>query len=109
MRRDALPLEKLGEWDGVPKMRVLPNAVDWAGHSAERFEKRVEWNESRIMWWLNEGGAKPTTKVVWMLEKVGPCCSLWRPVSLSLLSRTSGSGRKARLTRSSVGCSRALC
>lgn len=43
---------------------------EYAGRTATRFEKRIEWNEGRIMWWLMEGGAKPTTRVVFLLEKV---------------------------------------
>ncbi|KAL7413400.1 30S ribosomal protein S16, partial [Mrakia frigida] len=68
-RRDALPLEKLGEWDPVARDRALPGVEEYAGRTATRFEKRIEWNEGRIMWWLMEGGAKPTTRVVFLLEK----------------------------------------
>lgn len=69
LRRDGVALEKLAEWDPLPKPRVLPNGLEYAGRVATRLEKRVEWNPERIMWWLNHG-AEPTHRVVWLLEKV---------------------------------------
>lgn len=60
-RRDARPLEKLGEYDPIPR----------AGPS-ERLEKKVEWNAERIKYWLGVG-AEPTETVVKLLEKVSGC------------------------------------
>lgn len=83
--RDALPLEKLGEWDPEPKMRrILPNAetgvadLSYAGKQAVRFEKRIELSGEKIRWWLEEGGAVPTKSVVKLLEHVRPFHDLSR-------------------------------
>ncbi|CDZ97988.1 RP-S16, MRPS16, rpsP [Phaffia rhodozyma] len=73
-RRDGMPLEKLGEYDPTPKNRKLSAAeggMNFAGRDATRYEKRVEWNEERILWWLKYGKAEPSTKVVTYLEKAG--------------------------------------
>lgn len=75
--RDALPLEKLGEWDPEPKMRrLLPSAeqgiedLSFAGRNATRLEKRIELSGDKIKWWLEKGGAQPTKAVVKLLEQV---------------------------------------
>lgn len=60
------------------KLTAAEGGRNVAGRDATRYEKRVEWNEDRIRWWLKEGNAQPTTRVVFLLEKV-------RSLSLSLV------------------------
>lgn len=73
-RRDARPLEKLGEYDPIPR---LPS-VDHLPSSSKVFggetvevpkEKRIEWDVGRIRYWLGVG-AEPTRSVVKLLERV---------------------------------------
>lgn len=82
--RDARPLEKLGEYDPVPRPRafVVPKLQpdrpvvssgialpDAGGVSKEIKEKRLEWNTERISYWLSVG-AQPSPPVAKMLDKV---------------------------------------
>jgi small subunit ribosomal protein S16 len=73
-RRDAKPLEKLGEYDPIPRVpstSVLgPSANVFGGEKVEvKKEKRIEWDVERIRWWLGVG-AQPTKTVVKLLERV---------------------------------------
>ena len=72
--RDARPLEKLGEYDPIPRVpssSALPpqSKVFGKEHGAVRKEKKVEWNVDRIRYWLGVG-AEPTRTVVKLLERV---------------------------------------
>lgn len=83
--RDARPIEKLGEYDPVPRpVRQAPaaqpkRAEDRPGYNGEVIrsgivakpvlEKRMEWNEDRIKYWLNTG-AQPTKSVFRLLYRV---------------------------------------
>lgn len=78
--RDARPIEKLGEYDPVPRPRVFrvpqmnPDApVLSSGLPAQqdlsRLEKRLEWNSERIKYWLTKG-AQPSKPLAKMLDKV---------------------------------------
>ncbi|KAL7418816.1 37S ribosomal protein S16, mitochondrial [Cryptotrichosporon argae] len=75
-RRDARPLEKLGEYDPIPRLppgAVLPPAAAvWGGTDKVEMqrEKRIEWNVERIRYWLDVG-AQPTRSVVKLLERGG--------------------------------------
>lgn len=86
-RRDALPLEKLGEYDPIPRppptSTSLAHAVANSFHLASRApevaresrEKRIVWDVERIRYWLGVG-AQPTESVVKLLERVSRCsCS----------------------------------
>lgn len=74
-RRDARPLEKLGEYDPIPRtpaaFAALPPKANVFG--PQKFEvpkeKRIEWNVERINYWLSVG-AEPTRSVVKLLERV---------------------------------------
>ncbi|KAJ9093931.1 hypothetical protein QFC20_007016 [Naganishia adeliensis] len=82
-RRDALPLEKLGEYDPIPRpaptSSSLAHAIEKSFHLAsraptadelrERREKRVVWDVERVRYWLGVG-AQPTESVVKLLERV---------------------------------------
>lgn len=73
-RRDARPLEKLGEFDPIPRVPAnykLPTSTQIFGTEAPVLpkEKRIEWNVDRIKYWLGVG-AQPTKTVVKLLEKV---------------------------------------
>ena len=73
-KRNALPLEKLGEYDPIPQIRYaadIPSAskVFNGENFAVPVEKRVTWDEKRIRHWL-EMGAEPTPSVVRLLEMV---------------------------------------
>lgn len=73
-RRDAMPIEKLGEYDPLPrtpKDYKLPvsHQVFGARTKAVPKEKRIEWNVERINHWLSVG-AQPTPSVVRLLERV---------------------------------------
>ena len=89
--RDARPIEKLGEYDPVP--RPVRNSVasasrtrseDRPGYNGQvitsgitneiRLEKRLEWNESRIKYWLGTG-AQPSKPVARLLDRV----RIWNP------------------------------
>ena len=83
--RDARPIEKLGEYDPVPR-RVRPaqmhhmhgeNRPGFNGQIISpgiqtdvRMEKRIEWNENRIKYWLNTG-AQPRKPVARLLDRAG--------------------------------------
>lgn len=82
--RNARPIEKLGEYDPVPRL-VYPskpsrNSEDRPGYNGQIItsgvlrnlptEKRIEWNEDRIRYWLNTG-AQPSKPVARMLDKAG--------------------------------------
>lgn len=80
--RDARPIEKLGEYDPVPRIRkFLAPQVGQHGNAAvtssglpseedlKRKEKRLEWNTERIRYWLSVG-AQPSKPVAKMLDKV---------------------------------------
>lgn len=74
-RRDAKPLEKLGEYDPIPRLPSvsdLPSSSKVFGNEVgiTPKEKRVEWNVDRIKYWLGVG-AQPSLTVVKLLERVG--------------------------------------
>ncbi|TXT05003.1 hypothetical protein VHUM_03823 [Vanrija humicola] len=74
-RRDARPLEKLGEYDPIPRVPVgtkLPSSAYVFGEEKTELpkEKRIEWNVERIRYWLGVG-AQPTRSVVKLLERGG--------------------------------------
>lgn len=72
-RRDAKPIEKLGEYDPlprVPKEYKLPTSTQVFGKQPILpKEKRIEWDVERINYWLSVG-AQPTKSVVRLLERV---------------------------------------
>lgn len=85
--RNARPIEKLGEYDPVPRpprdAAVSPAAVrteNRPGYNGEKItsglpgavklEKRLEWKEDRIRYWLNTG-AQPSKPVARLLDRVG--------------------------------------
>ena len=85
--RDALPIEKLGEYDPVPRpvynqlvhQHKQRSSEDRPGYNGEVIQsgmldkpvmqKRIEWNEERIKYWLNVG-AQPSKPVFKLLYKV---------------------------------------
>jgi small subunit ribosomal protein S16 len=91
-RRDAKPLEKLGEYDPIPRLPgtspfmshhssgpssssgVISPAASALAHGLKK-EKRIEWDVERIRHWLDVG-AEPTETVVKLLERVS-----WNGVS----------------------------
>lgn len=82
-RRDALPIEKLGEYDPIPRLPARDASVFnpdlssinmralFANGPVEgvRPEKKIVWNSERIKWWL-ANGAQPSETVVSLLERV---------------------------------------
>lgn len=73
-RRDARPLEKLGEYDPIPRVPAstkLPSSSYVFGEEKTvlQKEKRIEWNVERIRYWLGVG-AQPSRPVVKLLERV---------------------------------------
>jgi small subunit ribosomal protein S16 len=85
--RDAKPIEKLGEYDPIPRppsaaIATRPSSI--ASTSSQRvlssgindgkvqMEKRIEWNAERIQYWLSEG-AQPSKPVARLLDKVSGC------------------------------------
>lgn len=91
--RDARPIEKLGEYDPIPKIpssSALPSSSKvFGGNEAGvevRKEKRIEWDVERIKYWLGVG-AQPTRSMVKLLERVSAAStSLNEITSLVLLS-----------------------
>ncbi|KAL1407076.1 37S ribosomal protein S16, mitochondrial [Vanrija albida] len=92
-RRDARPIEKLGEYDPIPRVpevEKLPSSsyVFGAEQTALQKEKRIEWNVERIRYWLGVG-AQPSRPVVKLLERAGvlttphPWQHPWSPAPLS--------------------------
>jgi small subunit ribosomal protein S16 len=88
-RRDALPLEKLGEYDPIP--RPAPPTTTLAAAIAQSFhldskgrdaamkevrEKRIVWDVERVRYWLGVG-AQPSEAVVKLLERVSLLLRLW--------------------------------
>lgn len=84
--RDALPIEKLGEYDPVPKpeydqptpsrQQAGENRPGYNGeviksgiHVKPVLRKRLEWNEDRIRYWLGVG-AQPSKPVFKLLYRV---------------------------------------
>jgi small subunit ribosomal protein S16 len=63
--RDAKPIEKLGEYDPVPRIQGTGPGAGTPGKG----EKRVEWSSDRIRYWLGVG-AQPTKSVAALLERV---------------------------------------
>ncbi|UZJ54680.1 hypothetical protein CBS101457_004000 [Exobasidium rhododendri] len=82
--RDARPIEKLGEYDPIPRPRASAgrNASNSDASTSQRvltsgvadgklpLEKRIEWNTDRIKYWLGEG-AQPSKPVARLLDKAG--------------------------------------
>ena len=69
-----MPLEKLGEYDPIPRVpsiAALPPQAKVFGKEiwSAKKEKKIEWNVQRIRYWLGVG-AEPTTSVVKLLERV---------------------------------------
>ena len=72
--RDARPIEKLGEYDPIPRVpsiAALPSQAKVFGpdRGVTKKEKKIEWNVERIRYWLGVG-AQPTRTVVKLLERV---------------------------------------
>jgi small subunit ribosomal protein S16 len=74
--RNARPLEKLGEYDPVARLKSvqdIPMANRIFGNKQKKapeiVEKRIEWDVERIKWWLGNG-AEPTKTVLRLLEQV---------------------------------------
>ncbi|WVW81913.1 ribosomal protein S16 [Kwoniella bestiolae CBS 10118] len=74
--REGKPLETLGIYDPIPKLRagvVVPPQANVFGNEAEgliKKEKEIKWNVDRINYWLGVG-AEPTRSVVKLLERGG--------------------------------------
>ncbi|CAO1638293.1 unnamed protein product [Parajaminaea phylloscopi] len=89
--RDARPIEKLGEYDPVPRVPKFrpppfnadapvlssglpqpPSGTTSASSSTDQpaREKRLEWNTERIRYWL-QVGAQPSKPVAKMLDRAG--------------------------------------
>lgn len=68
-RRGARPVEQLGFYDPKPQVvrEPSPSLLEIGKLTVE---KRIEWNKSRVQYWLKQG-AQPTDKVEWLLEKAG--------------------------------------
>lgn len=81
--RDARPIEKLGEYDPIPRTRPAaspaqaklqqPTGLFTSGIQptieSTRLEKRLEWNSDRIKHWLSVG-AQPSKPVARLLDRV---------------------------------------
>ncbi|WWD22459.1 ribosomal protein S16 [Kwoniella shandongensis] len=80
--REGKPLELLGKYDPIPRVRIDDPVIGGGGipppaanvfgsdPSLVRKEKKIEWNVERIRWWLGVG-AEPTRTVVKLLERGG--------------------------------------
>ncbi|ORX34726.1 ribosomal protein S16 domain-containing protein [Kockovaella imperatae] len=73
--RNALPLEKLGEWDPIPQVTSFrdlhPSSFVFGKQTVPPVkERRVIWNEERIKYWLAQG-AEPSDSVTKLLELGG--------------------------------------
>jgi small subunit ribosomal protein S16 len=81
----ARPLEILGTYQPIPIVLPPPSlspngsirGTEWGPRQSKREaatqevgEKRVEWNESRVRWWL-ERGAEPSKRVERLLISAG--------------------------------------
>jgi small subunit ribosomal protein S16 len=79
--RDARPIEKLGEYDPIPRPRIISGAASSSASTSERvmssgleakvtvMEKRIEWNADRIKYWIDVG-AQPSKPVARLLDRV---------------------------------------
>lgn len=85
LRMTARPLEILGTYQPIPIVLPPPSlspngsirGSEWGPRQSKREvatqevgEKRVEWNESRVRWWL-ERGAEPSKRVERLLISAG--------------------------------------
>lgn len=76
--RDGKPLELLGVYDPIPRVRegnTPPAAANVFAKGTEDMiakEKKVELNVERIKYWLGVG-AQPTRSAVKLLERVSLC------------------------------------
>ncbi|KAK6905331.1 ribosomal protein S16 [Kwoniella mangroviensis CBS 8886] len=76
--REGKPLETLGIYDPIPRLRkgvVVPPQANVFGSGPEdtgliKKEKEIKWNVDRINYWLGVG-AEPTRSVVKLLERGG--------------------------------------
>ncbi|WWC58235.1 mitochondrial 37S ribosomal protein bS16m [Kwoniella dejecticola CBS 10117] len=80
--REGKPLETLGIYDPIPRLRkgvVIPSEANVFGSPAEgggggseliKKEKEIKWDVNRIHYWLGVG-AQPTRSVVKLLERGG--------------------------------------
>ncbi|WVQ62572.1 ribosomal protein S16 [Kwoniella botswanensis] len=74
--REGKPLETLGIYDPIPRLRkgvvVPPQANVFGVEDAGliKKEKEIKWNVDRINYWLGVG-AEPTRSVVKLLERGG--------------------------------------
>lgn len=111
--RDARPIEKLGEYDPIPRHKMLsgytagstsasasssasssssaafaiPDRVTSSGIGPQKvqLEKRLEWNAERLQYWLSVG-AQPSKTVAKLLDKVSEACRLLKQyTSLTLI------------------------
>lgn len=84
--RNARPIEKLGEYDPVPRPapqtaspRAQTRSKNAPGYNGDvitsgitsrvQMEKRLEWNEERILYWLKTG-AQPSKPMARLLDRV---------------------------------------
>ncbi|KAJ9105810.1 hypothetical protein QFC19_003378 [Naganishia cerealis] len=120
-RRDALPLEKLGEYDPIP--RPSPPTTSLAAAIAQSFhldskgrdaaakevrEKRIVWDVERVRWWLGVG-AQPTEAVVKLLEREVAIVE-WEMICLEGGERIGFTGPHPRsLRRKGDGATARLC
>ncbi|BEJ10948.1 hypothetical protein CspHIS471_0103700 [Cutaneotrichosporon sp. HIS471] len=97
--RNARPIEKLGEYDPIPRIPIEHSKMPPLAHvfgsdkvSVQK-EKRIEWNVERIKYWLAVG-AQPTLTVVKLLERGGVLSSphkwmhRWSPTPAAGSSRS---------------------
>lgn len=72
--REARPLEKLGEYDPIARVRntdfiPAPNRIFGKETVQPPLEKTVSWDLARIKWWIGQG-AEPTGTVRNLLDRV---------------------------------------
>lgn len=94
--RDARPIEKLGEWDPIPRPApssrlptpfvgsakavpgnggLMTSGLPEAQKEEKKLQKRLEWNEERIRHWLKLG-AQPSKPVAKLLDRVSSIAML---------------------------------
>jgi ribosomal protein S16 len=68
------PIEQIGNYD--PRQRAYRTPGTSLLDDGEIvMQKRLEWNEDRLSYWLAQG-ARPSSRMMWLMQVAGICASI---------------------------------